>query len=187
VQGLQVSSSATYQKKVHVSGTASAMDWTRSEALKFSPVVGLDGTLKKWPVNANVSWNWGWKTDSSSSSKNYSETVDNSYKFGLKYEISKSGGISELKVLLWTLPIKGRLVTGAEGEIGTSVTKTGTGGSEHTESARSTTMSLTPHASYDFTDNITGQLSYTGTQKKDLSQTTTSHIFSLSVEIRFNP
>jgi hypothetical protein len=187
VQGLQVSSSATYQKKLHVSGTSSVMDWSRSEAVKFSPVVGLDGTLKRWPVNANLSWNWGWKTDSSSSSKNYTETVDNSYKFGLKYEISKSGGISELKVLLWTLPIKGRLVTGAEGEYGTSVTKTGTGGSEHVESARSTTMSLTPHASYDFTDNITGQLSYTGTQRKDLSQTTTSHIFSLTVEIRFNP
>jgi hypothetical protein len=187
VQGLQVSSSCSYQKKLHMSGTSSVMDHSTSEALKFSPVVGMDGTLKKWPVNANVSWNWGWKTDSSSSSKNYTETVDNSYKFGLKYEVSKSGGISELKILLWTIPVKGRLVTGAEGEIGTSVTKTGTGGSEHVESARSSTMSLTPHASYDFTDNITGQVSYTGTQRKDLSQTTTSHIFSLSVEIRFNP
>jgi predicted porin len=171
-----------------VSSTASnLMDWTGSEVIKFSPAVGLDGTLKQWPVNANVSWGWGWKTDSSSSSKNYTETVDNDFKLGVKYEISKSGGVSELKIFMWTLPIKGRVVTGAEAEYGTSVTKTGTGGAEHTESANSTIMSLTPHASYDFTDNITGQFSYTGSKKKDLSQTTTSHIFSLSVEIRFNP
>jgi cell surface protein SprA len=188
VTGLQVSSSCNYQKKLHVSSTASnLMDWTGSEVIKFSPAVGLDGTLKQWPVNANVSWGWGWKTDSSSSSKNYTETVDNDFKLGVKYEISKSGGVSELKIFMWTLPIKGRVVTGAEAEYGTSVTKTGTGGAEHTESANSTIMSLTPHASYDFTDNITGQFSYTGSKKKDLSQTTTSHIFSLSVEIRFNP
>ncbi|HUI93330.1 MAG TPA: cell surface protein SprA [Chitinivibrionales bacterium] len=196
VQGLQISSSCNYQKKLRVNGTASNMNWTTTDALKFSPVVGVDGTLKRWPVNANASWTWGRSTETNRMNQNaaasdannsYKETMDNDYKLGIKYEVSKSGGVNELKILMWTIPMKGRLVTGLDADYGTDVTKTATGGAEPTESANSTVMSLSPHASYDFTDNITGQLSYTGSQKKDLSQTTTSHIFSLTVEIRFNP
>jgi hypothetical protein len=187
MQSVQMSSSYSFLEKQHESGTATDRDRTVSVAHKLSPAVGLDGTLKTWPVNLNYSWNWGWSNEESSRSKNFTESVDNSHKIGLKYEISKSGGVNELKIFMWTLPIKGRVITGAEAEYGTTVSKTKTATGEATKSVDAMRLELTPHASYDFTDNITGQFSYTASRKKDINQTTTSHIFQLTVEIRFNP
>jgi hypothetical protein len=187
VQGLQLSNTFNYSKKKRVSGAKQDMDKSTSSVIGLAPVIGIDGTLKKWPVNFNLSWNSNFKTDTSTRSQMYTETFDNNFKFGAKYEVSKYGGISELKILSWKIPVKGRFVAGAEAEYGNSVTKSSTSGGPRNETAKSTILSLTPHASYDFTDNITGQLSYSASKKTDKSQTTTSHIFSLSVEIRFNP
>jgi hypothetical protein len=116
---------------------------------------------------------------------NSSKTTSNGHTLGIKYEISKSSGINHLKLFMWTIPVVGRLVTGLEGQYQTTTTESMASGV--TNNTVSTSMGLTPHASYDFTDNITGELKYGYTLKKDPNSTSTSNIFSLSVEIRFNP
>lgn len=192
LQNVTLSNKYSYQKKVHNTLTSSSNTKTVSVNNSFSPLVGVDGTLKKWPVSFTYTWNYGTKIDSSLSSGsgnastlNTSKTTDNAHTIGIKYEISKSGGVNSIKVLKWTLPIVGRLVTGAEGSYDASTTESNSGGVPST--TLSSSSSLTPHVSYDFTDNITGELKYSFTQKKSPQSTTTSNIFSLSVEIRFNP
>jgi hypothetical protein len=187
VEGLQLSCSYNWLERLRISGKNSDLEYTSSWSHRFSPLVGVMGTLKKWPVNLNYNFGAGWKNESSKTSKNETKSSDFSHKIDIKYEISKSGGISELKIFMWTLPVKGRLVTGAETEYTINNTTTTTATTGNPTSTEATSYMLTPHATYDFTDNITGQLSYTFTNKKAISQTTTSHIFQLSVEIRFNP
>jgi cell surface protein SprA len=187
LQGVNVSDKYSYQKKVHTTSTSSSTGREVVVSNTFAPLVGLEGTLKKYPVSFNYSMDMGFKTDTSVStgSVNASRSTDFGHRAGIKYEISKSTGVSQLKLLMWTIPIVGRLVTGAEGEYHTSTTVTTSNGIDNT--ALTSSISATPHASYDFTDNITGELKYSYTQKKDPNSTTTSNIFSLSVEIRFNP
>jgi hypothetical protein len=186
MQTVTLSQNFSYQQKVHSTATASAKDRSISTAYKLSPLVGFQGVLKKWPITLDYSYSYGWKSDSSSGSSSYSRTIDNSNKVAIKYEVSKSSGVKELKLLMWKIPIVGRLVAGAEGEYTTSTTDSRSSGVAPT-TTNTSLVSVTPHASYDFTDNVTGEFKYTGSQNKTTQSTTTSNIFSLSVEIRFNP
>jgi Motility related/secretion protein len=188
VQSVQMTSGFNYLLSRHISGTTSDFDDLKSTTFGFNPVIGLDGTLKKWPVSINYAWTYSDKTDSSSRSKNITQTTSQDHKVGVRYEINKaSAGKDEFKFLFWTIPIKGRIETGLEGDLGTNVaqSKPTDNSTGYVKTTDATTISLTPHASYDFTDNITGEAKYMYSDKKDISQTVTSHIFSLSVMIRF--
>jgi hypothetical protein len=187
MQSVSLSNKTSYQRKHQNTATSSSSGSTESEAYTFAPLVGLEGTLKKWPVSLTYAWNYGIKSNKSTSAgtTNMDSTWDNGHTIGIKYEVSKSSGINQLKLLMWTIPVVGRLVTGVEGQYQTS--KTNSYASGVTNNTVSTSTGLTPHASYDFTDNITGELKYGYTLKKDPNSTSTSNIFSLSVEIRFNP
>jgi hypothetical protein len=187
MQSLQLSSGYSYQKKTRISGTNGDLDKSESEKYGFSPLVRLDGTLKKWPVNINYSHDYTITTEGSLKGGSQSKTVGHTNKLGVRYEIRKSGTTSEIKFLFWKIPIKGRIDTGLDADMTSTETSSKPQGTEDfTPTSDASSFSISPHASYDFTDNITGQVSYTGTHRKDPSQTTsTSHIFSLSVEIRF--
>ena len=185
---VNLNSGFNYVAKRHVSGTSTDLDDDRSTSFSLNPLVGVDGTLKKWPVNVTYSHTWTHKEETSTRSKNVIQTDDHDNKLGIRYEINKANTAKDqFKFLFWTIPIKGRIETGLEGDYATDVAKTkptdGSTGFQTTSDALS--FSISPHASYDFTENITGELKYTGGEKKDLMQTVTSHIFSLSVMIRF--
>ena len=192
---VQVSSGFNYVKRERVSGTtggaAPDVDNLTSTSYAFTPLVGFDGTLKRWPVSLNYSWTQSNKTESSTRSRNMTKTTDNDHKFGLRYEINKANlGKDEFKFLFWKIPIKGRIETGLEGDVATNFAQsspidTSAASAPAQTTADAFSISISPHASYDFTDNITGEVKYTGSKKKDLLQTVTSHIFSLSVMIRF--
>jgi len=47
------------------------------------------------------------------------------------------------------------------------------------------TLSITPHISYIFTDNVTGTLTYTGSKVTKLGEATTTNTFSLIAEVKF--
>jgi hypothetical protein len=185
---IQVSSGFNYVVNTHASGTRPVYDNLKSTSYAFSPLIGLDGTLKKWPVSINYSWTYSDKTDSSSQSKNITNTVNHDHKLGMRYEINRANaGKDEFKFLFWTIPIKGRIETGLEGDYATNVAQSRPSdkSKDYEKTADGISISVSPHASYDFTDNITGEVKYMGSKKKDISQTVTSHIFSLSVMIRF--
>jgi cell surface protein SprA len=187
LQSVQYSSGFNWTVRKRQNGTKTDMDNQTSTTYAFTPLVGLDGTIKQWPVSINYAWTRSIKEDKSTRSKNITKTMDNDHKLGLRYEINRANlGKDEFKFLFWTVPVKGRIETGLEGDLATNVAQTSPIDSvayEKTTDALS--ISISPHASYDFTDNITGEVKYTGSKKKDISQTVTSHIFSLSVMIRF--
>lgn len=185
---VQLSSGFNYVLRNRVSGTRTDPDNLKSSSYSYNPLVSLDGTLKKWPVNLTYSHTWTTKEEESTRSKNITRTTDHDNKLGVRYEISKAtGGKDEFKFLFWKVPIKGRIETGMEGDYATNVaeTKPTDNSKDFEKTADAMSFSISPHASYDFTENITGELKYTGGEKKDLMQTVTSHIFSLSVMIRF--
>jgi hypothetical protein len=102
----------------------------------------------------------------------------------LSYEIQKSNDVSEFKLLLWTIPLKGTFTVGVDGEQGStqSTQSSFATGSQPTEQSTSH-WSFGPHSSYTFSDNITGNLSFSASQNKKESVTQTSYIFKLSVNI----
>jgi hypothetical protein len=187
MESVQLSSGFNYVVRERKNGTKTDFDDMKSTGFSYSPLIGIDGTLKKWPVHINYSHTYATRNEESSRSKNKTRSTDHDNKLGVRYEINKAtGGKEEFKFLFWTVPIKGRIETGLEGNYATNVAETSPIEEEKFDkTANSTTISASPHASYDFTDNITGEVKYTGTKKKDLLQTMTSHIFSLSVMIRF--
>jgi|WetSurMetagenome_2_1015567.scaffolds.fasta_scaffold00226_19 hypothetical protein len=187
MQGVSLTHKYSFQKKLHATSTSSTNGTTVTVSHALSPVVGMDGTLKKWPVSLSYAWDYSYKIDSSTSASadNVTHTTDNGHRASIKYELSNAAGAKQFKFLWWTVPIVGRLVSGAEFEYKTSKLESVSGASDNT--ALTSSWSLTPHLTYDFTDNITGDVKYTGSQKKAPNSTTTSHIFALSVEIRFNP
>jgi hypothetical protein len=78
--------------------------------------------------------------------------------------------------------MRGTLTMSLDAEQGTSeqnIIKS----SSSAQQISSSHYSFTPSASYTFSDNITGKLSYSASQKKEESSTTTSNIFSLSVKV----
>jgi hypothetical protein len=190
VNAVQVTSGFNYVQKLHTvnSGTTAAdLDILKSTTYAMSPLFGVDGTLKQWPVNISYSHTWSIKDEGSTKASTATKTTDHDNKINIRYEISKaSTGKDEFKFLMWTIPIKGRVETGMEGNYTTDVVETKTADkSDYEKTADSWTLMISPHASYDFTENITGEVKYTGTRKKEIPQTTSSHIFSLSVTIRF--
>ncbi len=187
---VQVTSGFNYVRKQQERNTGTTpadLDIVTSKTYSMTPLFGVDGTLKQWPVNISYAHTWTIKTDSSSKTNSGTRTTDHDNKLNIRYEISKaSTGKDEFKFLMWTIPVKGRVETGLEGDFATSkVESKTTDQSDYSTTADSWTLQISPHASYDFTENITGEVKYTGTRKKEIPQTTSSHIFSLSVTIRF--
>jgi cell surface protein SprA len=183
LQNVSLNSSYNYQKKIQNSHTPSIDDTITSTSMRFAPLFGIDGKLKKWPVN--VSYSMTYNSTTNDSKKN--GTTDNSEyinKMTLSYEIQKSNDVSEFKLLLWTIPLKGTFTVGVDGEQGStqSTQSSFATGSQPTEQSTSH-WSFGPHSSYTFSDNITGNLSFSASQNKKESVTQTSYIFKLSVNI----
>lgn len=185
-QSLQCNSNFNMNKKSQNTITSSQTNNMKSTAMNFSPLVGLDGTLKKWPVKVNYVHNLSVKTDENSGNQNVTSTLTNDDKVGAQYEIQKANfGKEDIKFLFWKIPVKGRIVTGLDVTRSSTDVKMGTSVDNLAQTSANSTLSISPNASYDFTDNITGATKYEYSQKKGDSQTLTSNIFSLSVEIRF--
>jgi hypothetical protein len=185
-QGLSTSSAYNYQKKVEKSYKPGLNDTITGISHRFSPLIGFDGKLKKWPINTAYSHTYNTKSDQSMKTGKSSES-EHINKISLSYEIQKSGDKSEMRLLFWTVPLKGVFTWGVEAEQGTSQKsqETGDGESKNVTTQDASHFTLTPNASYTFTDNIVGKVSFSASQTKQQSITTTSYIFSLSARISF--
>jgi hypothetical protein len=182
LQAVSMSSSFNYQNKITKTYTTSSSDSIATTTYRFSPLVGLDGKLKKWPVNLTYSHTWNNSTESKRTAGT-TETIEHDNKVGATYELQKSGNVSEFKLLFWTLPLKGTFTLGVEGELGSTDNITHATKDAPEQSVNASSVSFTPHTSYTFSDNITGEAHYSFSEKKEKSQTTTSHIFALSVTV----
>ncbi len=183
-QGMSMSSSYNYQKREQKSFKPMMNDTLTGLSHRFAPLIGLDGKLKKWPVNVSYSHTYNKKSDQSRKN-GISTELEHTNELSLQYEIQKTGEVSEIRILFWTLPLKGTFTMGMKAEQGSKekTQESGTGESRNATTQNSSHYSLSPTASYTFTDNIVGGLSFSASQTKEQSITTSSYKFSLSVRI----
>jgi hypothetical protein len=184
LQDVNLNSGYNFQKKVQIKYSPSTNDVITSLSSRFSPLVGIDGKFKKLPVNMSYSLTYNTTSEASriNGRNDNSEYIN---KMTLSYELQKSNDVSEFKLLLWTIPLKGTFSVGVDGELGgTQSTQSSSSSTAGQPTEQSTShWSFGPHSSYTVSENITGNLSFSASQNKKESVTTTSYIFKLSVNI----
>ncbi|MGB7567996.1 MAG: cell surface protein SprA [Chitinivibrionales bacterium] len=181
LQAVSLSSSYNYQYKLTKTYTPNSYDSIATTTYRFAPFIGLDGKLKKWPVNLTYSHTWNSSSETKLSAGT-TQTIEHDNKLGATYELQKSANVSEFRLLFWTIPLKGTFSLGLDGEQGTTTTITSTAATAP-QTVVASSFSIGPHSSYTFSDNITGEAHISYSNKKDQSQSTTSFIFALSATV----
>jgi hypothetical protein len=124
------------------------------------------------------------------STSKWSQTVENSDRLDLSYELERSAKVPEIKILNWTIPIRGKLQMGAafeHSDLNRHDKVDNESDLEDKDKARVTsrTLSMSPHLSYELTDNITGKAVYTGKRERENDISTMTHLFQLIVKVLF--
>ena len=184
LQNVSMSSNYTYQRKIQNSHKPGLNDTITGLQNRFSPLIGIDGKLKKWPISVNYSHTYNSTSDESKKTGKNTST-EHLNKMTLSYELQKTNEVSEFKLLLWTVPLKGTFTAGVDFEQGTTENVQYAAGNLSAPFATQTSShySFGPHSTYSFSNNITGTLSFSTSQTKKESETQTSYIFKLSVNI----
>jgi hypothetical protein len=98
----------------------------------------------------------------------------------LNYELQKTAGASTIKIFKWQVPVRGRTTMGMRFSRDHSVTVT-----DRQTTSDVSNLSLTPHLSYIFTDNVTGTFEYAYSKATNNSSVTTMNTAALIAEIKF--
>jgi cell surface protein SprA len=176
-QGVNLSSSFAVRKNTNVSSASGGT--SVGTTYDLSPLVGVNGTLKKWPVS--ISYQHSLSSDKRESNGAATETTHDGDNVDMNYEVQKAAGASTtIKLFKWQIPIRGRTSMGMRFSRDHSTIVTA---GETTSDVSN--VSLTPHLSYIFTDNVTGTLEYTYSQATNNGATTTTNTAALIAEIKF--
>jgi hypothetical protein len=175
VQGVNLSSSYSIRRNSNTSSAAGTMTNTTYE---LSPLVSVSGTVKKWPISFSYQHTVG--KDKRESHGNATTTAHDGDNMDMSYEIQKTTGLSTIKLFKWSIPVRGRASMGMR--FSRDHQKTVTAGANTSDVSN---LSLTPHLSYIFTDNVTGTLEYTGSRITDNGATTSTNTMALIAEIKF--
>ncbi|MGA2506228.1 MAG: hypothetical protein ABSF80_01965 [Chitinispirillaceae bacterium] len=176
-QGVSLSSSFAVKKNT---STSSASGGTSiGTTYEMSPLVSVNGTMKKWPVT--FSYQHSVSSDKTESNGGATETKRDGDNIDMNYEVQKKAGASNtIKLFNWQIPIRGRTSMGMRFSRDHSTIVTA---GETTSDVSN--VSLTPHLSYIFTDNVTCTLQYTYLQATNMGATTTTNTGALIAEIKF--
>ncbi|MBN2036211.1 MAG: cell surface protein SprA [Chitinispirillaceae bacterium] len=181
LQGMGLSSNLSFRRSTRHNDAAGK---ERGRAFDLSPLVQFSGTLKKWPVRFNYQHTLGREQRdlerNDGSSGDGSTTNRDGDNIDMSYEIQQSSSLSTIKLLRWTVPVKGRTSMGMRFVRDHSVTTTA-----GEKTADNSNLSLTPHLKYVVTNNVTGTLEYTGSRITENGSITTSNKLALITEIRF--
>jgi hypothetical protein len=176
VQGMSLSSSFAIRRNT---GSSSASGGTTvGTTYELSPLVSVNGTVKKWPVTFN--YQRSLNRDERKAGGNATTTSRNGDNLDLNYEVQKTGGASTIKIFKWQVPVRGKTSMGMRFSRDHSTTTTA---GQNTSDVSN--LSLTPHLSYIFTDNVTGTMEYTYSKATNMGSTTTMNTAALIAEIKF--
>jgi hypothetical protein len=173
-----VSLSSGFSIKRNTSTTSASRGTTIGTTYELSPLVAVNGTIKKWPVTFN--YQHSLSNDKRESGGNATTTTRDGDNLDMNYEIQKTAGASTIKIFKWQIPVRGRTTMGMRFSRDHSTT---TMAGEKTSDVSN--LSLTPHLSYIFTDNVTGTLEYTYSKATNNGATTTTNTGALVAEIKF--
>lgn len=181
LQSLNLNSSFTYRETNRWT-SAQVNGSNRSVKLDLMPLFSLSGTLKRWPVRIDYRHNYSKEINTKLSEKGeVSDTnklaTRHADEISVDYEIKRSSKLTEIKLLTWTIPIKGRTTIGLKFE--RSAQK------EKVNDVDDKSFSLIPKISYIFTDNVTGRFEFTIRQQDKGGKKTNSTDFALIVKINF--
>ena len=146
------------------------------------PLLSLSGSLKKWPIRFDYRHNFSREINTTlSETREVADTNKNatmhSDEMTVNYEIERSSKLSEIKLLMWTIPIKGRTTIGL---------KFNRSSEKEVEADRNDkNFSIVPNLSYIFTDNVTGRLDFTFRQQDRGGQKTTTTELMCTIKISF--
>lgn len=167
-------SAFSYKKMMHI--RAASRDTTIR--IDLAPLIAISALVKKWPINLNYSHSYSKEDSKQKLISSY--TVTNGDELKISYEIEKNSRLSEIRVLNWTIPVKGKTTVGFTGYRKGTYTKYNDG---HDDT--NITLSINPFLTYIFTDNVTGTLQYSWAQDKKNTATDKNSSFELIVDIRF--
>jgi hypothetical protein len=178
---LDLNSSFSYQKtigKAHLSSDT-------SKRYDCSPLVSLTGTVKKWPININFSHKYSKEIKLG----NLIETnkTSNGDELNISYEVEKNSRLSEIKILQWTIPVKGKTMISLRASYDKVKTEEKSRNTENGNDATDNEIKLllNPQLTYIFTDAVEGTLQWTATHNEDNDDITKRNEFALIINIKF--
>ncbi|MBN1308459.1 MAG: hypothetical protein JXA18_11110, partial [Chitinispirillaceae bacterium] len=181
LEGVSVNSSFTWRRSDRLTAAQTGGS-SRSDKYDLIPLVSLSGRIKRWPIrfdyrhNVSREINTVLSETGESADTNRNATM-HSNELTVNYEIERSSKLSEIKLLMWTIPIKGRTTVGL---------KLSHSHEREVEADRDDkNFSLVPNLSYIFTDNVTGRIDYTFRQEERGGQTTTTNQLLCVLRISF--
>ncbi|MBN1575683.1 MAG: hypothetical protein JW913_03975, partial [Chitinispirillaceae bacterium] len=180
LQGVAFNSSFTWRRSDHF--TSQTGGSSRSDKFDLTPLASVSGTIKRWPIRFDYRHNYSREINTilsetgESADTNRNATM-HSDELTVNYEIERSSKLSEIKLLMWTIPIKGRTTVGLK--LSRSNEK------EVEANSNNKSFSLIPNLSYIFTDNVSGRIDYTFRQEEHGGQKTTTNQLICILKISF--
>ncbi|MFP4240554.1 MAG: cell surface protein SprA [Chitinispirillaceae bacterium] len=163
-----------------------------TEKLDFSPLLGIEGRVKKWPVNFSYRYrnsrdiNLSNGKDDRNGSFSTDTTRRNSHNFTLSYEISKIKGLQEIRLFKWVIPIRGKTRMGLNVSQDKTLRTKQYGRNElKKEEAPESQLRYTPYIEYEFTKNVDGEFKFTGSRRSSGGVDTNKHLFAIIVRVKF--
>ncbi|MDO5576359.1 MAG: hypothetical protein Q4F84_04715, partial [Fibrobacter sp.] len=146
-------------------GNSSSYQRSKGTRFDWAPLIGFDGTLKKWPINFDLSHgqskevNSAFNNDGTVSSKTtYSSHVE---EINFSYSLESNSKLAEIRLFSWVIPVRGRTTIGGSFTNQSSretVARRGENGDMVEEDpVTESTIHFSPHVEYVFTDNINGR------------------------------
>jgi hypothetical protein len=176
VQGIGLSSNFAVKRNTTKNFASGAT--TTGTVYEMSPLVSVNGTIRKWPVTFN--YQHSLSKDRREAGGDTTMTTRDGDNLDLNYEIQKTAGASTIKLFKWQVPVRGRTSMGMRFSRDHSTTTT-----KKSTTSDVSNLSLTPHLSYIFTDNVTGTMEYLYSKVTNNGSTTTMNTASLIAEIKF--
>lgn len=179
LQSLDLSSNLNLKR---ICGNKNGIDPDTTKEFSMSPLVGIQGVIKKWPINFSY-------RSRISRSKSYDKKLvstqisSGGHELDISYRVERNSRLSEINLLRWKIPVRGKTTMGLTGSRDVKVERQNNGQSIRDE----VSYSIKPYLSYIFTDNITGNFEYThGKEKVGDGQETKTRRLALIVNIHFN-
>jgi len=164
-----------------ICGNKNDIDPDTTKEFSMSPLVGIQGVIKKWPIN------FSYRSRISRSKVYDKKMVSNQISSGgheldISYRIERNSRLSEINLLRWKIPVRGKTTMGLTGnrEVRTELSNDGQ------SKTNEVSYSIKPYLSYIFTDNITGSFEYTHGNEKTGEHETKKRELALIVSIQFN-
>ncbi|MCX7725516.1 MAG: cell surface protein SprA [Chitinispirillaceae bacterium] len=182
IDGLSLSSNFQLRQSDRFTST-SVGGSNRSVKIDFTPLLSLSGKIKKWPIRFNYRHNFSkeyaavLREDKKPSKEPNKNATLNSDELTLDYDFENNSKLSEIKLLTWVIPIKGKT------SVGLSVNYTNE--KETVAGKDDKNFSLIPKLSYIFTDNVTGRAEYAFRFREIGGKKTTENEFAVTVRITF--